>query len=170
MDVWRYSVLCTLHHFISNSKIIFNRWSQQDRTSSAIQEMVIILYWCCTSFLRRWSRKWWERVRSISSLAWPDPFRCCDCTAWKWRLEKKNHDLAPELAAYALTRSFSQFVYQCLYWHTGNGWNQWMKLIEIQVVVQLWNSAVQMMQLYGGYELHLKVLHHHDCYPFSALL
>ena len=28
-------------------------------------------------------------------------------TAWKWQPEKKNHDLAPELAAYILTRSFS---------------------------------------------------------------
>ena len=28
-------------------------------------------------------------------------------TAWKWQLEKKNQDLAPEFTAYALTRSFS---------------------------------------------------------------
>ena len=34
-------------------------------------------------------------------------------TAWKWQLEKKNHDLAPELAAYALTRSFSYASHQC---------------------------------------------------------
>ena len=34
-------------------------------------------------------------------------------TAWKWQLEKKNHDLAPELAAYTLTRSFSYASHQC---------------------------------------------------------
>ena len=34
-------------------------------------------------------------------------------TAWKWQLEKKNHDLAPELAAYTLTRSFSYTSHQC---------------------------------------------------------
>ena len=33
--------------------------------------------------------------------------------AWKWQLEKKNHDLAPELAAYTLTRSFSYASHQC---------------------------------------------------------
>ena len=33
-------------------------------------------------------------------------------TAWKWQLEKKNHDLAPELAAYTLTRSFSYASHQ----------------------------------------------------------
>ena len=34
-------------------------------------------------------------------------------TAWKWQLEKKNHDLAPELTAYALMRSFSHASHQC---------------------------------------------------------
>ena len=34
-------------------------------------------------------------------------------TAWKWQLEKKNHDLAPELATYTLTRSFSYASHQC---------------------------------------------------------
>ena len=34
-------------------------------------------------------------------------------TAWKWQLEKKNHDLAPELTAYILTRSFSYASHQC---------------------------------------------------------
>ena len=34
-------------------------------------------------------------------------------TAWKWQLEKENHDLAPELAAYTLTRSFSYASHQC---------------------------------------------------------
>ena len=34
-------------------------------------------------------------------------------TAWKWQLEKKNHDLAPELAAYTLTQSFSYASHQC---------------------------------------------------------
>ena len=34
-------------------------------------------------------------------------------TAWKQRLEKKNHDLVPELAAYYLTRTFSQPSHQC---------------------------------------------------------
>ena len=34
-------------------------------------------------------------------------------TAWKWLLEKKNHDLVPELAAYALTQSFSYASHQC---------------------------------------------------------
>ena len=34
-------------------------------------------------------------------------------TAWKWQLEKKNHDLAPELAAYTLTRSFRYASHQC---------------------------------------------------------
>ena len=34
-------------------------------------------------------------------------------TAWKWQLEKKNHYLAPELAAYTLTRSFSYASHQC---------------------------------------------------------
>ena len=34
-------------------------------------------------------------------------------TAWKWQLEKKNHDLAPELTAYTLTRSFSYARQQC---------------------------------------------------------
>ena len=33
--------------------------------------------------------------------------------AWKWQLEKKSHDLAPELAAYTLTRSFSYASHQC---------------------------------------------------------
>ena len=37
----------------------------------------------------------------------------CNYTAWKWQLEKKNHDLAPELAAYTLTRSFSYASHQC---------------------------------------------------------
>ena len=30
-----------------------------------------------------------------------------------WQPEKKNHDLAPELAVYALTRSFSHASHQC---------------------------------------------------------
>ena len=34
-------------------------------------------------------------------------------TAWKWRLEWKNHALAPELVAYALTQSFSHASHQC---------------------------------------------------------
>ena len=34
-------------------------------------------------------------------------------TAWKWWLEEKNHDLAPELVAYALMQSFSQASHQC---------------------------------------------------------
>ena len=34
-------------------------------------------------------------------------------TAWKWQPEKKNHNLAPELAAYTLTRSFSYASHQC---------------------------------------------------------
>ena len=34
-------------------------------------------------------------------------------TAWKWQLEKKNHNLAPELAAYALAQSFSYASHQC---------------------------------------------------------
>ena len=34
-------------------------------------------------------------------------------TARKWQLEKKKHDLAPELAAYTLTRSFSYASHQC---------------------------------------------------------
>ena len=34
-------------------------------------------------------------------------------TAWKWQPEKKNHDLAPELAAYTLTWSFSYASHQC---------------------------------------------------------
>ena len=34
-------------------------------------------------------------------------------TAWKWRLEKKNHDLAAELTAYALTSSFSYVSHLC---------------------------------------------------------
>ena len=34
-------------------------------------------------------------------------------TAWRWQLEKKIHDLAPELAAYTLTRSFSYASHQC---------------------------------------------------------
>ena len=38
---------------------------------------------------------------------------CTNYTAWKWRPEKKNHDLAPELAAYTLTRSFSHTSHQC---------------------------------------------------------
>ena len=38
---------------------------------------------------------------------------CANYTAWKQRLEKKNHDLVPELAAYALTRSFSYTSHQC---------------------------------------------------------
>ena len=34
-------------------------------------------------------------------------------TAWKWQLEKKNHDLVPELVAYTLTQSFSYASHQC---------------------------------------------------------
>ena len=34
-------------------------------------------------------------------------------TPWKWQPEKKNHYLAPELTAYALTRSFSHASHQC---------------------------------------------------------
>ena len=31
----------------------------------------------------------------------------------KWQPEEKNHDLAPELAAYAVTQSFSHASYHC---------------------------------------------------------
>ena len=34
-------------------------------------------------------------------------------TAWKWQLEKKNHDLVPELTAYTQMRSFSCASHQC---------------------------------------------------------
>ena len=34
-------------------------------------------------------------------------------TAWKWQLEKKNHDLAPEIAANTLMQSFSYASHQC---------------------------------------------------------
>ena len=40
-------------------------------------------------------------------------YKLSNYTAWKWQLEKKNHDLAPELAAYTLTRSFSYASHQC---------------------------------------------------------
>jgi len=34
-------------------------------------------------------------------------YKFANYTALKWRLEKENHDSAPELIAYAVTRSFN---------------------------------------------------------------
>ena len=49
----------------------------------------------------------------LSFVATSDSTNVSNYTAWKWQLEKKNHDLAPELAAYTLTRSFSYASHQC---------------------------------------------------------
>ena len=52
----------------------------------------------------------WD-MSTVASIGYVQAF--ANCTAWKWQLEKKNHDLVPELVAYALTQSFNHTSHHC---------------------------------------------------------
>ena len=68
------------------------------------QQIILTVLWCSPMHVYR-------TLTALYFIAMYELF--ANYTAWKWQPEKKNHDLAPELAVYALTWSFSHASHQC---------------------------------------------------------